>query len=72
MGHYYDLMITGLKKIIELLVLLLIVGIVVGLVFGGDPLGVMNNVKNVTASMGDKGLGAVLAVVLIVLMYRRK
>ena len=56
MGHYYDLIITGLKKIIELLVLLLIVGIVVGLVFGGDPLGVLGNIKGVTTEMGEKGL----------------
>ena len=43
-------------KIIELLVLLLIVGIVVGLVFGGDPLGVLGNIKGVTTEMGEKGL----------------
>jgi hypothetical protein len=73
MEYYYNLMISGLKKIIELLVLLLIVGVVVGLVFPDtDPFGVINRIGKVTTQLTPNGVGTVLAVLLIVLMYKRK
>ena len=72
MENYYNLIVSMLKKVIELLLLLLVVGIIVGLVFGTDPFGVMSNIAKMTQEMTDKGIGAVLATVLIIFLYQRK
>lgn len=72
MDQIFESTIKFLKKLVEIMSLLIIVGIIVGLLYPHSRVNILPNIIFFTRSIGDNGMAAVLALILIGVMFWRK
>jgi hypothetical protein len=69
MEHIFDTTIRFLKKMIEVMLLLLIVGIIVGLLYPHSRVNILPSIIFFSRSIGSNGMAGVLALFLIGAMF---
>lgn len=74
--QYFDMVLTGLKKVTELSVALLALAIVLQVLFGPSvafmPVDVIGNVTKIVAALGSNGLVGIIAALLIWFLVTKK
>ena len=72
MEKLFDSVVLVLRKVIELLLLLLIIGLIVGLLYPQDPFGTLKTVNDTLKSLSPNGMAGLLTLFLIGVFYWRK
>ena len=66
----FNTIMNGFKQLNDLLITLFVFAIVSGLLFK-DPFGVIESIGNMISNINDNGISSLIALLVIVLWYRR-
>ena len=66
----FNMIMNGFKQLNDLLITLFVFTIVSGLLFR-DPFGVIESIGNMISNIGDNGISGLIALIVVVLWYRR-
>ena len=66
----FNTIMNGFKQLNDLLITLFVFTVVSGLLFR-DPFGVIESIGNMISNIGDNGISGLIALLVVVLWYRR-
>jgi len=66
----FNTIMNGFKQLNDLLITLFVFTVVSGLLFR-DPFGIIESIGNMISNIGDNGISGLIALLVIVLWYRR-
>ena len=66
----FNMIMNGFKQLNDLLITLFVFTIVSGLLFR-DPFGVIESIGSMISNIGDNGISGLIALLVVVLWYRR-
>ena len=66
----FNMIMNGFKQLNDLLITLFVFAVVSGLLFR-DPFGVIETIGNMISNIGDNGISGLIALLVVVLWYRR-